>query len=118
MALAKAGADVHGKDNTGYGSWAASSGRLVCHSVGGGRSVHSGAALQECRFWLCRMTALHLASQNGKTQTAVALFLADVDALCPSEDGYGFGLHRGTAASPIYVGSAQREGYGSRRVEL
>jgi hypothetical protein len=65
-----------------------------------------------------RFTALQLASSKGHAKTAMALFLADADALCPSNDGYGFGLHRGTAASPSFVGSAQRKGYGSRRVEL
>ena len=56
------------------------------------------------------MTALHLASVRGKTETAMALviaatrsFLADADVLCPSKDGYDFGLHRGTAASATFL---------------
>ncbi len=95
MVLVTAGADVHGKDNDGYGF-----SRLHARSVGfatvlGGRSVHSGVERQECPFGLCRRTALHSASQNGHTETAMALVKAGADVHCKANDGCGSsGLHR------------------------
>jgi hypothetical protein len=58
-------------------------------TVRGGRSVHLGAALKECLFGLCRWTALHLASLNGHTETAMALVRAGADVHCKANDGYG-----------------------------
>ncbi len=55
----------------------------------GGRSVQSGAELQECLIWLCRLTALHYASVNGHTRTAIALVKAGADVHCQDNDGYG-----------------------------
>ncbi len=96
MALVKAGADVHRKDNEGYavrfsGCILAS---LGCHSAG--RTVRPlGAERQDCLFWLCRQTALHFASQNGHTETAMALVKAGADVHCKAKYGYGFStLHR------------------------
>ncbi len=97
--------------------------------------------MQECPFWLRRNTALNhrncpaekaealaealtaaalakAANALQLSKTATKLFLADADALCTSQDGYGFGLHRGTVASATFVGGAQLEGHGSRRVVL
>jgi hypothetical protein len=64
----------------------------LCHwfgTVQSGRSVHSGVELQECLVWLCRRTALHLASLNGHTETALALVEAGADVHCKDNDGYG-----------------------------
>ncbi len=89
MALVKAGADLHGKlhDNMGYG--------ILLGSVGfptvSGRTVRPlGTERQECLFWLCRFTALHFASQNGHTETALALVKAGADVHCKTNDGCGF----------------------------
>ena len=60
----------------------------ACHSVGGGRSVHSDVEQQEWLFRLCRRTALHLASYNGKTETAMALVKAGADVDGKANDGY------------------------------
>ncbi len=61
---------------------------LVCHGVG--RTVRPlGADLQECKLWLCRRTALHLASQNGHTETALALVEAGADVHCKANHGCG-----------------------------
>ncbi len=38
---------------------------------------------------LCRRTALHWASKNGKTQTAVALVKAGADVHGKDNNGYG-----------------------------
>ncbi len=52
--------------------------------------------------WLCRRTALHLASQDGHTETATALVKAGADVRCKDNDGYGFsGQH------PCIVGLPQ-----------
>ncbi len=56
---------------------------------GGGRSIHSSLQLQEWLFCLCRRTALHWASENGKTKTAMALVEAGADVHCKANDGYG-----------------------------
>jgi hypothetical protein len=62
---------------------------LGCHSAG--RTVRPlGAELQEWLFGLCRWTALHLASQEGHTETALALVTAGADVHCQDNDGYGF----------------------------
>ncbi len=47
----------------------------------------AGAA-QACACW-CRRTALHLASFNGHTETAMALVKAGADVHCKENDGYG-----------------------------
>ncbi len=39
--------------------------------------------------WLCRLTALHLASGNGHTGTALALVGANADLGGIDNDGYG-----------------------------
>ena len=93
LALVKAGADVNCKEpEVGYGLWG-----CILLSVGlpqcrGGRSVHSGVELQECLLRLCRLTALHYASQNGHTETALALVKAGADVHCTDNDGYGSAL--------------------------
>ncbi len=51
--------------------------------------MHSTLELQERRFGLCRRTAVHLASEWGYTQTAVALVKAGADVHCKDNDGYG-----------------------------
>ena len=52
-----------------------------------GRTVRPlGAKLQECLFWLCRRTALHLASEKGHTETAMALAKAGADVQCEDND--------------------------------
>jgi hypothetical protein len=40
--------------------------------------------------WLCRDTALHAASSNGHTKTAMALAKAGADVHCKDNEGYGF----------------------------
>ncbi len=89
MALVKAGADVHCKDNDGYGFLAASwSHRHVTQCGADGPSTRAGAA--GVAVWLCRRTALHYASSNGYTATAMALVKAGADVRCKANDGYGF----------------------------
>ncbi len=51
---------------------------------------------QGARAWLCRLTALHIASENGHTETAQALVAAGADVHCEDDDGYG----RGRCAIP------------------
>jgi hypothetical protein len=89
MALVKSGADVHCTNNIGYGFSGLHPRVGWCATVRGGRSVHSGVERQEWLLWLCRSTALHLALLAGKTETAMAIFLADAGTLCPSKDRYG-----------------------------
>jgi ankyrin repeat protein len=43
--------------------------------------------LQESLFWLCRNTALHLASLKGHTETAMALVKAGADVHCKNNNG-------------------------------
>jgi hypothetical protein len=57
----------------------------------GGPSVDSGVALQEWLLRLCRWTALHSASLDGHTETAMALVEAGADVHCKDNDGYGYG---------------------------
>jgi hypothetical protein len=66
---------------------------LVCH--GAGRTVRPlGVERQEWLLWLCRRTALHFASNNGHTETALALAKAGADVHCKDNEGYGCsGLH-------------------------
>jgi hypothetical protein len=45
--------------------------------------------LQERLLRLCRRTALHSASLDGHTETAMALVKAGADALSKDNDGYG-----------------------------
>jgi hypothetical protein len=55
----------------------------------GGRSVHSGVELREWLLGLCRRTALHWASLEGHTETAMALAKAGADV--HGKDKYGYG---------------------------
>ncbi len=61
--------------------------RLVCHVLGG-RSVHSArcCTIPGVRF---RWTALHRASWNGHTETAMALVKAGADVNCKDNVGCG-----------------------------
>jgi hypothetical protein len=68
---------------------AASSGRLGSY-IAWWTVRPLGAELQECMFSLCRFTALHYASSNGHTETALALVKAGADVHFKSNDGYGF----------------------------
>jgi ankyrin repeat protein len=77
-ALVTAGADVHCKNNNGYGVLGCTLVSVGVPHVRGGRSV------------LCRLTALHYASQNGHTATALALVKAGADVHRKANDGYGF----------------------------
>jgi hypothetical protein len=77
MALIKAGADVHGKDTNGYGFSGLHPLVGWFLTLRGGRSV------------LCRRTALHDASQEGHTETAMALAKAGADVRCKANGGYG-----------------------------
>ncbi len=84
---------------------------LGCRQCGGGRSVDSEWGLQEWLFWLCRRTALHRASLNGHTETAMALVEAGVDVHSKDNDGYGSSrLH------PRVVGLRQCGGRTVRRL--
>jgi hypothetical protein len=89
IALLKAGADVHCKDNDGYGFPRLHPRVGGLPQFGGGRSVHSGVEVQQCLVWLCRSTALHRASLKGHTNTALALVKAGVDVHCKDNNGYG-----------------------------
>ena len=89
MALVKAGVNVHGKGKNGYGSSGCILALLVRSECEGGRSVPSGVELQEWLFWLCRWTVVHYASQNGHTETAMALVEAGADVHCKANDGCG-----------------------------
>ena len=108
MALVEAGADVHCKDNDGYGSSRLHPRVVGLPWCGGGRSVDSGLELQEWLLRLCRSTALHYASLNGHTETAMALVKAGADVHCKDDDGYGCtgctlvssGCHGAGAAGP------------------
>jgi hypothetical protein len=94
LALVKAGADVRCKTKGGscsHGCIVVSVGLSQCR---GGRSVLSGWELQGVPVWLCSSTALHCASQNGKTETAMVLVKAGADVHGKDNNGYGFsGLH-------------------------
>ncbi len=93
MALVKAGADVNCKDNDGYGL------RAVCivvslvrQSVGADGPSTQGVAAgvpAGLLVWLCRWTALHLASHFGHTETAMALVKAGADVHSKGNGGYG-----------------------------
>jgi hypothetical protein len=89
MALVKAGADVHSKDNDGCGFRRLHRRVAGLSQCGGGRSVDSGVGLQEWLRRLCRGTAVHWASQNGHTETAMALVKAGADVHCKDNNGYG-----------------------------
>jgi ankyrin repeat protein len=96
MALVELGADVHFKSNDGYGSRASSLCGCVAHSAR--RTVRPlREECQECRFGLCRRTALHFASEQWHPETAMALVKAGADVHCKSNDGYcaRFGTVRG-----------------------
>ncbi len=56
----------------------------------GGRSVHSGRSCMSGCFACCRRTALHWASENGCTETAMALVKVGADVHCKANNGYGF----------------------------
>jgi hypothetical protein len=87
---------VHCKDNhEGYG-FSRLHRRVGCLLVTvSERTVRPlGVELREWLFWLCRMTALHWASSNGHTETAMALVKAGADVHGKNSLGYGFsGLH-------------------------
>jgi hypothetical protein len=82
-----------------------------------GRTVRPlGVELKEVLLRLCRSTALHCASLNGHTETALALVKAGADVHCKGTDGYGFWrLHpravwlvtvRGRTVRPLGGGAA------------
>ncbi len=89
MALVKAGADVDCKDNDGCGFRRLHRRVAGLSQCGGGRSIDSELGLQEWLRRLCRGTAVHWASQNGHTETAMALVKAGADVHCKDNDGYG-----------------------------
>ncbi len=62
--------------------------------------------LQEWLCWLCRSTALHSASYNGHTETAMALVKAGADVHCNGNDGYGSAL----GLPPSLFGLSECEG--------
>ncbi len=62
-----------------------------------------GLELQEWLLRLCRSTALHRASLNGHTETAMALVKAGADVHCKDNGGYGSALGR----HPRVVGMSQ-----------
>jgi hypothetical protein len=76
----------------------------------GGRSVDSGVELQERQVRLCRDTALHYASSNGHTETAMALVKAGADVHCKDNDGYG-------CTGCMLVSLGRRQCRGGRSVE-
>jgi hypothetical protein len=61
--------------------------------------------LQECLFGLCRRTALHYASYNGHTETAMALVKAGADVHGKADDSrlpvYGYGSRGGILVSSV-----------------
>jgi hypothetical protein len=112
MALVKAGADVRCKSNGGCGF-----SRLHPRVCGLprcriGRSVHSGMELQEWLLRLCRWTALHSASRNGHTETAMALVEAGADVHCKANDGYGSTGDFGTSGIGLHSGERARRARG------
>ncbi len=52
---------------------------------------------------LCRWAALHLASQEGQTETAKALVAAGADVHCEDNFGYGAGAVHGGAVGERVV---------------
>jgi hypothetical protein len=72
--------------------------------------------LHEWLLLLCRLTALHFASLNGKTETALALAKAGADVHCKTNGGYGLsgqhprvvGVLQCAAAGPSTCGGAAR----------
>jgi hypothetical protein len=88
MALVRAGADVNCTDKYGCGSRGCILVSLGCRQCGGGRSVDSGVELQEWLVRPCRDTALHDASCNGHTETAMALVRAGADVHCKNINRY------------------------------
>ncbi len=120
MALVKAGADVHSKNKDGHGSALGLHARVFgLPQCGGGRSVESGMELQGWLVWLCRCTALYSASQNGHTETAMALVKAGADVHCTAKDGYGCSscmlvslvCHSAGASGPSTRGWSCRDGW-------
>ncbi len=55
--------------------------------------------------WLCRVTALHFASHNGHTETALALVKAGVDVHGKTNIEYGFS---GCILGPVVCHNARR----------
>ncbi len=92
MALVEAGADVHCKANNGCGSRGCIVVSLVRHSAGAAGPSTRGLELQEWLLRRCRRTALHLASQDGHTETAMALVEAGADVHCTAAFGCGSAL--------------------------
>ncbi len=77
----------------------------------GGRSVHSGWSCGSACFRLCRTTALHLASQKGHAETALALAKAGADVHCKTNDGYG---PRGVILGPVSLPRTRRTVHSAR----
>jgi hypothetical protein len=96
-ALVEQGADVHAKDIDGYGRPLHHGRRLLCFNRMV-RCVHMRA--------LCRMTALHLSSKEGHTETVDCLVKTILESGADVHDkdnkGYGFELH---CAGRIETGS-------------
>jgi hypothetical protein len=74
---------------------------LVCRSAGAA-GPSNRVWLQEWLFWLCSRTALHVASDTGHPETAMALVKAGADVHCKDKYGYGsaLGLHSRVVGSP------------------
>jgi hypothetical protein len=78
-----------------------------------------GVELQEWLCSLCRRTALHNASLNGHTETAMALAKAGADVHCKDNDGYGsrgcilvsLGRHGAGADGPSNRVCSRRSGW-------
>ena len=86
LALLARGVDVDSKAYDGYGSRDSIVVSLVCQRAG--RTVRPlGVERQECLGGLCRWTALHWASLQGNTKTAMALVKAGADVRCKADDG-------------------------------
>jgi hypothetical protein len=118
MALVEAGADVRCKTNDGYGSALGLHARVVVGSPQcEGLTVRAlELELQEWPLRLCRRTAVHSASQEGHTETAMALVKAGADVHCKTNDGYSsrvcllvsLGCHRVEADGPSTPGRSCR----------
>jgi hypothetical protein len=104
MALVKVGADVHCQDNDGCGCSGGILVSVVSLQCGAdGPSTRGGTA--GVAVWLCRRTALHWASFNGHTATALALIELGAGMLCLDNDGYGFCRPRPRAVESSQCGA-------------
>jgi hypothetical protein len=81
-----------------------------------GRPVRPvGVELKECLFWLCRNTALHRASENGHTETAMALVTAGADVHCTTNRSYGLsGLRPRVVVVTVRGGRSVHSGWSGR----